>query len=154
MRQGTLGNHRLKCNQLQPRVSTMTYKLLKMAARDGPEPPPPAFSGPRADSLKWFRINGSCLFQKAGESVALGSLGPFWAHFGARMFAYCSQLWKCAGNGAVHSSNPSRGAKFLFSLLLVRSPSRLLWLPCSIIVGGRIVRAVLRGVCCFSMWRV
>jgi len=29
-----------------------------MVARDGIEPPTPAFSGPLTDSLKWFEING------------------------------------------------------------------------------------------------
>ncbi len=34
-------------------------KLLKLlVARDGIEPPTPAFSGPLTDSLKWFEING------------------------------------------------------------------------------------------------
>jgi hypothetical protein len=34
-------------------------KLLKrMVARDGIEPPTPAFSGPLTDSPKWFEING------------------------------------------------------------------------------------------------
>jgi hypothetical protein len=34
-------------------------KLLKgMVARDGIEPPMPAFSGPLTDSPKWFEING------------------------------------------------------------------------------------------------
>src|SRR5262245_4284163 len=34
-------------------------KLLKtMVARDGIEPPTPAFSGPLTDSRKWFEING------------------------------------------------------------------------------------------------
>jgi hypothetical protein len=35
-------------------------KLLKlMVARDGIEPPTPAFSGPPTESRKWFEINGS-----------------------------------------------------------------------------------------------
>ncbi len=35
-------------------------KLLKeLVARDGIEPPTPAFSGPLTDSPKWFAINGS-----------------------------------------------------------------------------------------------
>ena len=34
-------------------------KLLKgMVARDGIEPPPPAFSEPLTESPKWFEING------------------------------------------------------------------------------------------------
>jgi len=34
-------------------------KLLKeLVARDGIEPPTPAFSGPPTESLKWFEING------------------------------------------------------------------------------------------------
>jgi len=34
-------------------------KLLKgLVARDGIEPPTPAFSGPLTDSQKWFEING------------------------------------------------------------------------------------------------
>jgi len=36
-------------------------ELLKgMVARDGIEPPTPAFSGPPTESQKWFEINGSC----------------------------------------------------------------------------------------------
>jgi len=36
-------------------------KLLKlMVARDGIEPPTPAFSGPPTESRKWFEINESC----------------------------------------------------------------------------------------------
>jgi hypothetical protein len=35
--------------------------LLKvLVARDGIEPPTPAFSGPPTGSRKWFEINGSC----------------------------------------------------------------------------------------------
>jgi len=35
-------------------------KLLKLVvARDGIEPPTPAFSGPPTESRKWFEINGS-----------------------------------------------------------------------------------------------
>jgi len=34
-------------------------KLLKLlVARDGIEPPTPAFSGPPTESRKWFEING------------------------------------------------------------------------------------------------
>ena len=41
-------------------VSGPTAKLLKaMVARDGIEPPTPAFSGPPTESRKWFEINGS-----------------------------------------------------------------------------------------------
>jgi hypothetical protein len=36
-------------------------KLLKiLVARDGIEPPTPAFSGPPTESPKWFEINGCC----------------------------------------------------------------------------------------------
>ena len=37
-----------KCNQLQPFVTMAVCKLLKMVARDGIEPPTPAFSGLRS----------------------------------------------------------------------------------------------------------
>jgi hypothetical protein len=33
-------------------------KLLKVLARDGTEPPTPAFSRPTTESQKWFEING------------------------------------------------------------------------------------------------
>jgi hypothetical protein len=33
--------------------------LRRLVARDGIEPPTPAFSGPPAESRKWFEINGS-----------------------------------------------------------------------------------------------
>jgi hypothetical protein len=37
-----------KCNQLQPNSEKQVCKLLKMVARDGIEPPTPAFSGLRS----------------------------------------------------------------------------------------------------------
>ena len=37
-----------KCNQLQPDREKVACKLLKMVARDGIEPPTPAFSGLRS----------------------------------------------------------------------------------------------------------
>jgi hypothetical protein len=37
-----------KCNQLQPNPGTALRNLLKMVARDGIEPPTPAFSGPQS----------------------------------------------------------------------------------------------------------
>ena len=40
--------HRSKCNQLQPRWVLVVCKLLKVVARDGIEPPTPAFSGLRS----------------------------------------------------------------------------------------------------------
>ena len=39
-----------KCNQLQPKPGRAVCKLLKMVARDGIEPPTPAFSGLRSTS--------------------------------------------------------------------------------------------------------
>jgi len=33
--------------------------LVSVVARDGIEPPPPAFSGPPTDPAKWFGISGS-----------------------------------------------------------------------------------------------
>jgi hypothetical protein len=40
-----------KCNQLQPNSEKQVCKLLKMVARDGIEPPTPAFSGQRSAAL-------------------------------------------------------------------------------------------------------
>ena len=48
-----------KCNQMQPNREVKVCKLLKLVARDGIEPPVPAFSGLPADEAKWFRISES-----------------------------------------------------------------------------------------------
>jgi hypothetical protein len=75
-------------------------KLLKeLVARDGIEPPTPAFSGPLTDSLKWFEINGCYRGQRAYAVGGLGWLRMIWAIFGSSMFAYCSRFsWLASRN--------------------------------------------------------
>ncbi len=53
-----------KCNQLQPNSEKQVCKLLKMVARDGIEPPTPAFSGLLTDNAKWFRISAGDQLEK------------------------------------------------------------------------------------------
>ena len=67
-------------------------KLLKrMVARDGIEPPTPAFSGPLTGSQKWFEVKGYWETQKTYGTVDVGWRGMIWAALGASMFAYCSR---------------------------------------------------------------
>ena len=61
-----------------------------MVARDGIEPPTPAFSGLLTDSAKWFRISAG---HSCKRSFKLGVLGPFGiisATFASSMFPYRS----------------------------------------------------------------
>jgi hypothetical protein len=46
-----------------------------MVARDGIEPPTPAFSGLLTDSAKWFRISAGYSWKKTYGRVVLGLLG-------------------------------------------------------------------------------
>ena len=46
-----------KCNQLQPNHKIVVCKLLKMVARDGIEPPTPAFSGLDSSIAMYFSHN-------------------------------------------------------------------------------------------------
>ena len=61
-----------------------------MVARDGIEPPTPAFSGPFTDLAKWFRINGSSLPTASYKKQDLGPFGIVWDTFASAMFPYCS----------------------------------------------------------------
>ena len=63
-----------------------------MVARDGIEPPTPAFSGLLTDSSKWFRIRASDNWKKTYEIPPLGPFGLIWAVFASTMFPYCSPL--------------------------------------------------------------
>ena len=48
------------CREKLLHAFLVVTKLLKLlVARDGIEPPTPAFSGPPTESRKWFEINGS-----------------------------------------------------------------------------------------------
>ena len=60
-------------------------------ARDGIEPPTPAFSGLPTDNAKGFRINGSSWPTESYMEAALGSFGMVWAQFALAMFPYCSR---------------------------------------------------------------
>ena len=48
----------LYAREIFTRVLAMAKLLKGLVARDGIEPPTPAFSGPLTDLLKWFEING------------------------------------------------------------------------------------------------
>jgi hypothetical protein len=64
-----------KCNQMQPTFDLGVCKSLKMVARDGIEPPTPAFSGLLTDSSKWFRISAGHSWKRGYERVILGLIG-------------------------------------------------------------------------------
>jgi hypothetical protein len=65
----------VKCNQLQPNSASEACKLLKVVARDGIEPPTPAFSGLLADNAKWFRISAGVSCKRSYERASLGLIG-------------------------------------------------------------------------------
>jgi hypothetical protein len=44
-------------------------------ARDGTDPPTPAFSGLLTDTAKWFRISAGCSWKKSYASVVLVLIG-------------------------------------------------------------------------------
>jgi hypothetical protein len=48
----------LYAREIFTRFHSEAKLLILMVARDGIEPPTPAFSGPLTDSPKWFEING------------------------------------------------------------------------------------------------
>jgi hypothetical protein len=49
----------MNCSQLQTKPLWRGLQVIEnMVARDGVEPPTPAFSGPSTDLAKWFGING------------------------------------------------------------------------------------------------
>jgi hypothetical protein len=48
----------LYAREILTRFFAIAKLLKRMVARDGIEPPTPAFSGPLTDSPKWFEING------------------------------------------------------------------------------------------------
>jgi len=50
-------------------------KLLEMVARDGIEPPTPAFSGLLTDSSKGFIISAGISWNRSYERVSLGLIG-------------------------------------------------------------------------------
>jgi len=60
---------------MQPNLEKQVCKLLKMVARDGIEPPTPAFSGLLTDNAKWFRISVSQHDGKGYQRLYLGSIG-------------------------------------------------------------------------------
>ena len=61
-----------------------------MVARDGIEPPTPAFSGPLVELTKWFEIDACCRMPGGWRCKNLGRCRITSARSGARMFAYCS----------------------------------------------------------------
>ena len=46
-----------------------------MVARDGIEPPPPAFSGLLTDSAKWFRFSVFDSWKRIYQRIVLGLIG-------------------------------------------------------------------------------
>src|SRR5215831_18178951 len=64
---------------------------LRMAARDGIEPPTPAFSGLLTDQAKRFGINTSSWLTDTYFKSVLGSFGMVWDVFASSMFPYCSR---------------------------------------------------------------
>ena len=58
-----------KCNQLQPKPKMAVCKLLKMVARDGIEPPTPAFSGPPTE---FSQVVWNQRIQLMGKSLCRG----------------------------------------------------------------------------------
>jgi len=64
-----------KVQPMQPDLDRWACKLLKTVARDGIEPPTPAFSGLLTDTAKWFRISAGCSWKESYASVVLGLLG-------------------------------------------------------------------------------
>ena len=67
-----------------------------MVARDGIEPPPPAFSGLLTDNATRFRINGSPWQQRDYTASHLGWFRIIWAIFAPAMFPYCSRFGRAA----------------------------------------------------------
>src|SRR5947208_14033406 len=63
-----------------------------MVARDGIEPPTPAFSGLLIDKAKWFRMRVSSCLQRASGPEQLGWFGLIWDDLGSAMFPYCSSI--------------------------------------------------------------
>jgi len=48
---------------------------MPVVARDGIEPPTPAFSGLLTDTAKWFRISAGYSWKRSYERVVLGLTG-------------------------------------------------------------------------------
>ena len=61
-----------------------------MVARDGIEPPTPAFSGLLTDTQKFFGFNGSDCYGNSYRRSRIGAFGQIWARFALSMFPYCS----------------------------------------------------------------
>ena len=55
--------------------------LENVVARDGIEPPTPAFSGLLTDNVKWFRINGSLWWRISYAKRLLVPIGIVWGLF-------------------------------------------------------------------------
>jgi len=60
---------------MQPNSEKQVCKLLKMVARDGIEPPTPAFSGPPTELANWSGISGCDCRKKSCELRDLGRSG-------------------------------------------------------------------------------
>jgi hypothetical protein len=60
--------------------------VMQMVARDGIEPPTPAFSGPPTDAVKSSGISGSCSQIYGYGAFDLGAFGIISADFGSSMY--------------------------------------------------------------------
>jgi hypothetical protein len=71
-------------------VDLLAQDVMPVVARDGIEPPPPAFSGPPTELAKWFEINVIDSGEKGYTQIGLGPFGMVWGVFAPSMFGYCS----------------------------------------------------------------
>jgi hypothetical protein len=62
-----------------------------MVARDGIEPPTPAFSGPPSNGTKWSGISGCRSRNEAYGAFSLGLPGTNWGVFACTVVVY----WSC-----------------------------------------------------------
>ena len=75
-----------------------------MVARDGIEPPTPAFSGLLTDNAKRFGISGSQWQQRDYIPLHLGRFRTTWAIFAPAMFPYCSHdSIRCGLRAAIYT---------------------------------------------------
>ena len=67
--------HGTNWHRHKDRPLNVDTKRLIVVARDGIEPPTPAFSGLLTDTAKWFRISAGDSWKRSSERVHLGLIG-------------------------------------------------------------------------------
>jgi hypothetical protein len=78
-------------NQLEPKLGTECLQVFEnTVARDGIEPPTPAFSGLLTDTAKRFGIIANTWATRTYETRVAGLIGMISADFAPSMFPYCS----------------------------------------------------------------